>query len=54
MSEKKRRKRQGKSLRAIRKWIKRLILLVLICAAALFGAKAYIRNQAADTEETES
>ena len=54
MSENKKRRRRGKTGRTIKKWIKRLILLVILAAAALFGAKAYIRNQAANTEETES
>ena len=50
MSEKKTRKRRGRGLRAIKKWIKRLILLIIIAAAALFGAKAYIRHQAENAE----
>ncbi len=54
MSEKKTKKRRGKSLRVIKKWIKRLILLAIVVAAALFGAKAYIKNQAADAQTEES
>ena len=54
MSEKKKTKRRGRAGRAIKKWIKRLILLAIVLAAALFGLKAYIHNQAASTEEAES
>ena len=54
MSEKKKTKRRGRAGRAIKKWIKRLILLAIVLAAALFGLKAYIRKQAENTEETES
>ena len=54
MSENKKRRRRGKAGRAIKKWVKRLILLVILCAAALFGAKAYVKNQAANTEEVEN
>ena len=43
-------KRRGKAGRTLKKWIKRLILLIIIAAAALFGAKAYIKNQAANTK----
>ena len=54
MSENKTKKRRGKSLRAIKKWIKRLIILAVLIAAALFGAKAYIKNQAANQETEDS
>ena len=54
MSENKKRRRRGKAGRAIKKWIKRLILLLILAAAALFGAKAYIKNQAANVPEEES
>ncbi len=54
MNEKKTPKRRGRLLRAIKRWIKRLILLVIIVAAALFGAKAYIKSQAKQTEEVET
>ncbi|MBQ2949033.1 MAG: efflux RND transporter periplasmic adaptor subunit [Clostridia bacterium] len=54
MSEKTKKKRGGKRGRAIRKWIKRIVLLVVAAAAALFGAKAYIRSQADNAEEAES
>ena len=54
MSENKKKRRRGRAGRAIKKWIKRLIVLAILCAAALFGAKAYIRSQAANTEETQS
>ena len=54
MSEKKKTKRRGRAGRAIKKWIKRLILLAIVLAAALFGLKAYIHKQAENTEETES
>ena len=54
MSENKKRRRRGKAGRTIKKWIKRLILLVILCAAALFGAKAYIRSQAGNTEVGDS
>ena len=54
MSENKKRRRRGKAGRAIKKWIKRLILLLILAVAALFGAKAYIKNQAANVPEEES
>ena len=47
MSENKK-KRRGKAGRMLKKWIKRLILLIILAAAALFGAKYYIKNQAAN------
>jgi len=47
-------RRRGRAGRSIKKWIKRLLILVVLAAAALFGAKAYIKNQAANTEEVES
>ena len=53
MSEKKKTKRRGRGGRTIKKWIKRLILLVIVLAAGLFGLKAYIRSQAGNTEEAE-
>ena len=49
MSETKQKKRRGRAGRSIKKWIKRLILLAVLLAAVLFGLKAYIRNQAADS-----
>lgn len=52
MSEAKAQKRRRRPMRVIKKWIKRLIMLVILAAAALFGAKAYIQNQAANTEGT--
>lgn len=54
MSENKKKKRRGRAGRAIKTWIKRLILLLILAVAALFGAKAYIQNQAANTEETDT
>ena len=54
MSEKKTKKRRGRAGRSIRKWIKRLILLAIVLTAALFGLKAYIRNQAENTEPEET
>ena len=55
MSETKTKKRRrSRAGRSIKKWIKRLIILAVLIAAALFGAKAYIRNQAENTEEAES
>jgi len=55
MSETKTKKRRrGRAGRSIKKWIKRLIILAVLIAAALFGAKAYIRNQAANMEEAET
>ncbi|MBE5800226.1 MAG: HlyD family efflux transporter periplasmic adaptor subunit [Clostridiales bacterium] len=54
MSENKKKKRRGRSLRVIKKWIKRLIVLAVLVIAALFGAKAYIQNQAANTEPAQS
>ena len=54
MSENKKKRRRSRTGRAIKKWIKRLVLLAILCAAALFGAKAYIQNQAANTEPAQS
>ena len=54
MSENKKKKRRGRAGRVMKKWIKRLVLLVILCAAVLFGAKAYIRSQAANVEEEET
>lgn len=54
MSEQKKTKRRGRAGRAIRRWIKRLLLIVVVIAAALFGLRAYVRSQAANTEEAES
>ncbi len=48
MSENKTKKRRGKSRRSIKKWIKRLIKLAILVVVVLFGAKAYIQNQAAN------
>lgn len=48
--KKRRRARRG---RRIRKLFKFLILLIILAVAALFGAKAYIRNQYADKEDEE-
>lgn len=53
MSETKQKKRRGRAGRSIKKWIKRLILLAVVLAAILFGLKAYIKNQAANSD-TES
>lgn len=53
MSETKQKKRRGRAGRSIKKWIKRLILLAVVLAAVLFGLKAYIKNQAANSD-TES
>ena len=50
-TKKRRRSRAGRSMK---KWIKRLIILAVLIAAALFGAKAYIKNQAANVPEEES
>jgi len=54
MSENKKKRRRSRTGRAIKKWIKRLVLLAILCAAALFGAKAYIQNQAANTQVEDS
>jgi len=54
MSDTKKKRRRSRAGRSIKKWIKRLIILVILVAAALFGAKLYIKNQAANTEEVES
>ena len=48
--KKRRRARRGKR---IRKLIRFLLLLIVVIVAGLYGLKAYIRNQAADQEETE-
>ncbi len=53
MSEPKSRKR-SRALRSAKKWIKRLILLLILVAVALFGAKAYIKSQAADAQSEET
>lgn len=53
-NETKQKKRRGKAGRSIKKWIKRLILLVIVLVIALFGMKAYIKNQAANTETEDS
>ena len=53
MSETKQKKRRSRAGRSIKKWIKRLILLAVVLAAVLFGLKAYIQNQAANSD-TES
>lgn len=54
MSEKKKIRRRGRAGRVIKRWIKRLMLLAVLLAAGLFGLKAYIRNQAEETEEAEN
>ena len=48
--KKRRRARRG---RRVRKLFKFLILLIILAVAALFGAKAYIKNQYADKEDEE-
>ena len=53
MSEKKTRRRRRSPGRTIRKWTKRVLLLVLLIAAGLFGAKMYIKSQAENAEEVE-
>ncbi|MBQ7785283.1 MAG: HlyD family efflux transporter periplasmic adaptor subunit [Clostridia bacterium] len=53
MSKAKTPKRRGGLWRAIKKWVKRLILLTVLVAAGLFGAKAYIKSQAANQEKAE-
>ena len=53
MSENKK-KRRGRAGRMVKKWIKRLILLIILAAAALFCAKAYIKNQAANAKVEDS
>ena len=54
MSETKQKKRRGRAGRSIKKWIKRLILLAILLAAILFGLKAYIKSQAANTDTQSS
>lgn len=54
MSEKKAPKRRRSLWRRIRTWIKRLIVLIILIAAGLFGAKAYIKSQAGDVKEKEN
>lgn len=54
MSETKKIKRRGRAGRAIRRWIKRLAILAIVAVAALFGLRAYLRNQAANQETEES
>ncbi|MBQ2989883.1 MAG: HlyD family efflux transporter periplasmic adaptor subunit, partial [Clostridia bacterium] len=46
------RRRRG-AWRTIRKWIKRLIILIVLAAAGLFGAKAYIKSQAGEGSEVQ-
>lgn len=52
MSEKK--TRRGRAGRSVKKWIKRILLLAVLAAAALFGLKAYIQSQAAQTDTEDS
>jgi len=52
MSEKKAPKRRRGPWRRIRKWIKRLFVLLVLIVAGLFGAKYYIKSQAGSGEET--
>lgn len=52
MSETK--KRRSRKARRVMKWIKRLILLVLVLAAALFGAKFLIGRKAAQEQTGET
>lgn len=47
-------RRRGRLLRTMGRWLKRLILLAIVLVAGLFGLKAYIQKQAAETEETET
>ncbi|MGN0777501.1 MAG: efflux RND transporter periplasmic adaptor subunit [Candidatus Ventricola sp.] len=54
MSDTKQKKRRSRAGRSVRKWIKRLILLAIVLAAVLFGLKAYIKNQAANTDTEDS
>lgn len=48
------RRKKRRVIKTILKIIKWLVILTAIAAAALFGLKAYIKNQAADGEETET
>lgn len=54
MSETKQKKRRGRGWRSVKKWVKRLILLAVVLAAALLGLKAYIRSQAVQTGKEET
>ena len=54
MSESKKKKRRGRAGRAIRKWIKRIVILAVILAAVLFGLRAHLRNQAMNAEPEEN
>ena len=54
MSESKKTRRRGRMLRAVRRWMKRLILLAILLAAGLFGLKAYIRSSVVESEASES
>ena len=54
MSESKKKKRRGRAGRAIRKWIKRIVILAVVLAAVLFGLRAHLRNQAMNAEPEEN
>lgn len=54
MSEKKAPKRRRGFWRTLRKWIKRLIVLAVLIAAGLYGAKFYIKSQADNAEKAEA
>ena len=54
MSDTKQKKRRSRVGRSIKKWIKRLILLAIVLTALLFGLKAYVKNQAANTDTGDS
>ncbi len=58
MSEKtakqQRRRKQKRFFRAVRRGIKWIVILCILVAAGLFGLKAYIQNQAANSEAEEA
>ena len=54
MSETKKKRRRGRAGRVIRKWIKRIVILAVVLAAALFGIRAHLRNQAMNAEPEET
>lgn len=47
-------KKKGRFFKTLKKVIGRIILLILIAIAALFGLRAYIRSQASGSEEKEA
>lgn len=53
MSEKKPRKKMRPG-RIIKRWLKRILLLIALCALALLGAKAYLSSKAQSAQDEET